>query len=159
MPYGQQIVEIHDAVSGNAVALTTATAANLAAALGTSSLLVASPGDWTVVHAPGAAAQATATKAAGGAGVRHVCTSISATIACGATAQTPLNVFLRDGVTGAGTPIWAASIAAPVNGTGILSFDGLSIVGSANTAMTLEFSAAGVAASVEAVTVCGFDVS
>lgn len=136
-----------------------ASAAALAAALGTGVALVAPPGNWTAVHAPAAATQATISKAAGGAGVRHIATGITATIACGATAQTPINVYLRDGATGAGAIIWAGAIAAPANGVGVITLTGLSIVGTANTAMTLEFSAAGVAASVEAVTLTGYDVS
>jgi hypothetical protein len=114
--------------------------------------------EWTAVHAPTTATQATITKAAGGAGVRHVCKVITATLACGATAQTPIQVYLRDGATGAGTILWAATVAAIANGFASILFDNLSITGSANTAMTLEFSGAGVAASQEIVTLAGFDI-
>jgi hypothetical protein len=114
--------------------------------------------EWAVTHVPATATQATITKAAGGANVRHVCKVISATIACGATAQTPIQIYLRDGATGVGTILWAASVAAPADGVGGVMFDSLSIMGSANTAMTLEFSAAGVTASQEVVTLAGFDI-
>jgi hypothetical protein len=115
-----------------------------------------SPSMWSVVHAPTSATQATINKAAV-SGFKHVCTAITATVACGATAQTPLNVYLRDGTTGAGTVLWSCTLSAPANGVGGLTVTGLSITGSTNTAMTLEFSAAGVAASVEAVSLSGYD--
>jgi len=113
--------------------------------------------NWAVNHAPSSATQATITKAAGGTGVKHVCNSITASVAAGSTAQTPLNVYLRDGASGSGTVIWACSLSAPANGVGGVSVTDLNIVGSDNTAMTLEFSAAGVTASVEAVTLTGYD--
>jgi hypothetical protein len=115
------------------------------------------PGQWTSNHTPNAATQATITKTAGGAGVRHICYGITATIACGTTAQTPLTVYLRDGATGAGTVLWSATISAPANGVGGICITDLNIVGSANTAMTLEFSGAGVADSKQAVTLMGYD--
>jgi hypothetical protein len=94
------------------------------------------PTPWTVVHAPGAAAQAIATKSAGAAGVKHVCHGIIATIAAGATAQTPINVQVLDGI----------------------FLTGINLVGTAATSMTLQFSAAGAAATVENVTLVGYDV-
>lgn len=121
--------------------------------------LFTGPGVWTAVHVPSTATLATIAKAAGGTGKRHVCTAITATISCGATAQTPIQIYLRDGLTTAGTILWAITVAAPANGMGGISVTGLNIVGTANTAMTLEFSAAGVAASQEAITINGFTVS
>lgn len=115
-------------------------------------------GNWSANNVPATATQATVTKAAGGAGVKHVCNSITATIACGSTAQAPVFVYLRDGASGVGTIIWAAAIAAPANGVGGVCISDLNIVGSANTAMTLEFSAAGVTSSQEAVTLSGYDI-
>lgn len=114
--------------------------------------------EWSANHVPATATQATITKAAAGAGVRHVCNVISATVACGATAQTPIQIYLRDGATGAGTILWAASVSAPADGVGGVMFSDLKIMGSANTAMTLEFSGAGVTASQEVVTMAGFDI-
>lgn len=116
------------------------------------------PGHWSATHEPAAATQATCTKAAT-ANVRHVCKVISVSIACGATAQTPISVRLRDGATGAGTILWSMKVSAPVNSSQVIYEPGLSIVGSVNTAMTLEFSAAGVAASEQTVNLSGFDLS
>ena len=111
-------------------------------------------GGWSVEHTPAAATQATISQAAAGTGVRNVCRSITATIAVQATVQTPIRVVLRDGATGAGTVLWSAKLAAPANGVGVVSATG-HWVGSENTAMTLEFTAAGVASSEAAVAMSG----
>lgn len=102
---------------------------------------------WAVTHAPAANTQAVASKAAGGAGVRHVCTGVSITLANGAAAPTAalVTVHLRDGATGAGSILatWTLAIAA-VAGDVVhvpLTFPS-GIPGTADTAMTLETSAA-----------------
>ena len=136
-----------------------ASAANLAAASGLGVELTTGPGNWTTVSAPAVAIVATTTRAAGAAGVRHVCNAITATLAAGATAQTPINVYLRDGATGVGAILWAGTLSAPVNGSGVVGLSGLNIFGSVATVMTLEFSAASVAGCLEAVTLGGYDAS
>ena len=108
-------------------------------------------GTVNAIHAPAAATQATTTKTAAGAGVRNICRSIAAYIACGATPQTPIGVVLRDGATGVGTILWEAKLAAPANGYASVEIHDLFFIGSDNTAMTLEFLVAGVAASEQAV--------
>lgn len=113
------------------------------------------PGTWTVTSFPAAATQATATRAPGGPGVRHICRGISVAIAAGATPQTPIRAVLRDGATGAGTILWSKTLAVPANQGASVDLSPVTIVGSANTAMTLEFTAAGVAASQEDVTLFG----
>ncbi len=136
----------------------------MSAQSGNNALLVSTPGNWTVVHAPAANTQASASKAAGGAGVRHVCESICATFAAGATAPAAVQVTvnLRDGASGAGTVLWSAVMALPATAgataTPIIISD-LNIVGSPNTAMTLEFSAAGGLNTFEAVSMAGYDIS
>lgn len=120
--------------------------------------LAASPGEWSVPHTPAANTQATATRAAV-AGQRHVCRSISATlIGLAAAAETTVLVNLRDGTTGAGTILWSARLlvtGTTGSQTGI-GLTGLNIVGSANTAMTLEFAAAGGASTFETVSITGY---
>src|SRR5213594_278029 len=68
---------------------------------------------WSVVHTPAVSVQATASKTAGAAGVRHVadCVTASAGAAAAPTA-TNLTVNLRDGASGAGTIIWTTNITA-----------------------------------------------
>lgn len=108
------------------------------------------PGHKSATHEPAAATQATCSIAAA-ANTKYVCKEISASIACGATAQTPISVRLRDGATGAGTVLWSMMLSAPANTCATIYLTGLSIPGSNNTAMTLEFSGAGVAASQQTV--------
>lgn len=101
---------------------------------------------WTAHHAPAADAKATVTKAAAtaGSGLRHVCTGIAASIAAnGAPAQTVLYVNLIDGASGGTTYLRRVALVlvatAGVNWT--YSAEGLWLVGTAETGMTLEFSA------------------
>jgi len=106
-------------------------------------------------HSPAAATQATITKAAGGAGTRHYVTSI---LACftGTAVSAPLRIVLRDGASGVGPIVWSARI-------GIVSANGGDCIPmtthfrmSINTAVTLEFIAAGAVGTNEEVTLAGF---
>ena len=113
-------------------------------------------GQFAIVHTPVAATQATVTQAAGAAGVKNVCQSISATLCTVGTAQAAVRqVNLRDGATGAGTILWSQSISCGTTQAVVINASGLYILGSAATAMTLEFDAAGVAASFESVSLVG----
>lgn len=120
-------------------------------------------GDWTQVHFPASNTVATTSKAAGGANVRHVCTGITAVLAGGTTAPAAaqVNVALRDGATGAGTIVWQAVITLPATAGAMngISRSGLFIRGTANTAMTLEFSAAGGANTFESVSMEGISIT
>lgn len=120
--------------------------------------VVRQPDEWAVNHLPAAATKATISKAAGAAGTKHVCTAISVTTSTVGTAQTVISVALRDGATGAGTVLLAKQIILPVNTTWNWDLSGLNIVGSDATAMTIEFSAAGVADSVQSVAMAGYDI-
>jgi hypothetical protein len=123
---------------------------------------VALLGNWSINNVPAAATQATISRAAGAAGVRHVCTSIDATLIIPPTVNQPaIQLNLRDGATGAGAILWsrrfgvgAAVVDALVQ---TVSISGLSIPGSAATAMTLEFSAAGAATTLQSVSLTGYD--
>lgn len=144
--------------------LRSGSAANLATLLSNGSVLVNRPGNWSINHTPATGTQATIARAAGGAGVRHVCTSISYALIIPPTVNQPLiQVNLRDGATGAGTILWSETVgvgAALANGGDVRStLGGLEIVGTANTAMTLEFSAAGAATTSESVALTGHDAS
>lgn len=119
---------------------------------------VALAGNWSIQSDPAVNTQATITRAAGGGGIRHICTSIHATLSAGATASGIVKVYLRDGATGAGAILWSGSLKVPVESTANISISGLSIVGSVNTAMTLEFSAAGGATTQENVSLTGYSV-
>lgn len=121
-------------------------AANLSATTQPFAQAVAEPGQWTGTHEPAVATQATYTKAAGGAGVRHVAQALQAAYFSGTTPNA-VRAYLRDGAAGVGTIIWRAAVPYPgaLSTYGQYAQSGLNIFGSANTAMTWEFS--GVAAT------------
>lgn len=109
---------------------------------------VAEPGEWAVNSEPAVTTQATATKAAGGVGVRHVCRSLHFSLAAVA-AQTIISARVRDGASGAGTILWSQQVIAPAGSAVHIELAGLNIVGSAATAMTFEWSGAPVATNFE----------
>lgn len=140
----------------------TGSAANLSAQSASAALLTQAPGEWAITSTPAANTQATVTRAAGAAGVRHVCKSISATlIGLAASVEATVLVNLRDGTTGAGTILWSARLlVVGVTGSqaGIV-ISNINITGTAATAMTLEFAAAGGANTFETVALTGVDAS
>jgi len=137
-------------------------AANLAALASINSQLVTTPGQWGVTHAPAANTVATITKAAGAAGTRHVCTGVSVSIASdGAATPAAMTLNLRDGATGAGTILasWTLSLTATSGDCKVFGATGLNLVGTAATAMTLEFAAAPGANAYQAVNLFGYDAA
>jgi len=119
---------------------------------------VSPPGMLTSTHVPAAATQATITLAARSStdnmvGSRYRCHAIDATIAAAATASGIMTVNLRDGATGAGTVLWTGKIACVANTSARLHLSGLNIMGSQNTAMTLEFAGAGAANTEQTVSI------
>lgn len=116
---------------------------------------------WGSFSNPAAGSQATISLAAE-ASVRHVadCVSFSAA-ATTAPALTALTINLRDGATGAGTILQTWQVAIPAStGTLVspLSVCGLNLVGTTNTAMTLEFSAS-LANLIESVSLTAYNVN
>jgi hypothetical protein len=141
-----------------------ASAATQSAATQVGILATANVGNWSAIHVPATATQATATRSAGGAGIRHVCTSITATLSAGTlalAAGAPLVVSLIDGASGGTTYLWRSIIDIPaVAGQAYtIALSGLSLFGTAATAMTFEFSAAGGTNSFQSVCFTGYDVS
>jgi len=113
---------------------------------------------WFQTNTPATNTQATTSKAAGGGTVRHVATSVTWCFATDTAAGAgPFNINLRDGATGAGTIMrtWIVDLPA-IENSQCQDLSGLNMTGSANTAMTLEFSAAGGAATVETVSFTGY---
>ncbi len=122
---------------------------------------------WSVTSQKAGATAPSASKAAGGAGVQHVPVRVYASIASGATVQPAIAVNLIDGIA-AGTAIcsWqlATGLVTALSGvntamvdTGPISQFGLGFVGTANTAMTLEFAAAPAANTQSSCTLVGYD--
>lgn len=113
-------------------------------------------GQFAINNTPVAATQATITQAAGAAGVKNVCTSIHGSLCTVGTAQAAVRQLnLRDGTTGAGTILWSKSFSFGTTTMVSVDISGLYIQGSAATAMTLEFDAAGVAGSFMSVSLVG----
>lgn len=118
---------------------------------------------WSVVHTPSANTQATASKAAGASGVKHVCTGYAWSLSSGAGAPTPelITIAIRDGATGAGTIIWQETVSLPAtagsNAGRVVA--GLYLVGTAATAMTIETDSAPGANVVASVSMMGEDIS
>lgn len=132
-------------------------AANVSATAQPSASLIAFPGEWSQAHTPVAATQATTTKAAGGAGVRHVCRSISFSLMA-VGLQGAINFNLRDGASGAGTILWSMSFSLPIGGHAEFSVP-VNVFGTANTAMTLESSAAPAATNFASVAMTGYSTN
>jgi hypothetical protein len=108
---------------------------------------------WAIQHQPAAATAATIAKAASTNG-RHVATSI--TICVSAVAAQPTLVFnLRDGATGAGTIVWSTRLMATI-GQGMCHTAQVNIIGTKNTAMTLESAAAPAATNFATVSLNGW---
>ena len=116
---------------------------------------------WSITHRPAAATKATATKGAGAAGVRHVCTGFSFILVTVGTAQAAVvNLDIIDGASGGTTRLWSGAFGGiPINSQVNISIPACMLIGTAATAMTIEFSAAGAAASFEFVNLQGFSVS
>lgn len=119
---------------------------------------------WAQGSAPGVNTQATTTKAAGGAGVCHVCTGLQATFVAGTSAPSAadLAVFLRDGASGSGTVLgaWYLALTATAGAASPnICLTNLNIKGSANTAMCLEFTGAGGSNTFEGLSLQGHDVT
>lgn len=118
---------------------------------------------FSIFHNPAAGSQATITQAAGGANVRNVATGVC--FSAGSTTApvlTALTVNLRDGATGAGTVKMTFEVIIPAatgqNVAPICIQLPQPIIGSVNTAMTLEFSA-GLANLIESVSLQGYTIT
>ena len=114
-------------------------------------------------HLPSANPQATITQAAAGGQGINVCTDLTVTIAATGSAPTAANlqVNLIDGASGGTTYLWRSTISIPAT-AGATATIAIAFPhgkkGSANTAMTLEFSGAGGANTVESVALGGYTV-
>jgi hypothetical protein len=136
----------------------TATAPNFTLQPNIGVLQVAETAQWVATHEPAVNTQATASRAAGGATEQHVCKSIFATMNAVAAIAAPISLYLRDGASGVGAILWSARVILPIGQSAIISINGLSIVGSAATAMTLEWGAAPGAGNFQNVSLTGYSV-
>jgi hypothetical protein len=136
-----------------------ASATNVGATSSKGAQLATAPGEWTLNSEPAANTTATATRAAGGAGVRHVLTSVNASLIGVAAIAAPISVVVRDGATGVGAILWRDKLFTPAAGSrDRLTISGLNIVGSVNTAITVEFTGGPGATNFEVLSATGYDV-
>ena len=108
---------------------------------------------WAIQHQPAAATAATISQAADTNG-RHVARFITICLSAVA-AQTTLVYNLRDGASGAGTIVWSARLAGTA-GAGHCITAEVRIIGTKNTAMTLESAAAPAATNFATVSLNGY---
>jgi hypothetical protein len=115
---------------------------------------------WTGINVASANAQATVTKASAGTGIRNVCTGFTVTLASSSTtapAAIQIIINLIDGASGGTTYLFRSVIALPATAGAQTSIvrGNLWLPGTAATGMTLEFSAAGGANTIESVSMEG----
>ena len=114
---------------------------------------------WYATHVPATNVVATITQASAGGSTRNVCTGFTVSLCAGATAPTAvqLSVALIDGATGGTNYLWRSNISLPATAGAISAFIRTNgwFVGTAATAMTLEFSAAGGTSTFESVSMSG----
>lgn len=115
---------------------------------------------WATNHAPAANNKATITKASAGGNLKNVCTGFTVALAAGSTAPAAIqiSVALIDGAAGGTTYLWGPtviSLPAVAGAVAAFAFGQRWDVGTAATAMTLEFSAAGGANTIESVSMNG----
>ena len=112
---------------------------------------------FNLVSNPAAGTKATVTQAAAGAGIRNVATQVC--FSAGATTApvlTALTVNLIDGASGGAAKVTFQVVIPAATGQSVLPFcTPVNLVGTANTAMTLEFSA-GLSNLIESVSLQGY---
>lgn len=137
-----------------------ASAANLSATVSSAGAqLISAPGEWSINSAPAANTQATATRAAGGAGVRHVLTSWAGDLNAVNAVAAPFEFVVRDGATGVGPILYRRRFIALAGDSKGFELSRLCIVGSANTAMTVETVGAPGAGNFATISASGFSSS
>ncbi len=104
--------------------------------------LPTAPATWALINGGGnITGVVSVTKPAGGTGVRHVATCITATYSNnGAPAGTIANLSLVDGNPGSGTALLIWGLEALSGSSSSVNLCDLNVVGAANTPMTLEIS-------------------
>jgi hypothetical protein len=92
--------------------------------------------------------------------VRHVCTAIVVSLATNAATAVLNDWVLRDGASAIGAPLFGGIIGVPATAdeSRTVAVTGLAIVGSPNTAMTLELDAAPPASGIQRVALAGYSV-
>lgn len=109
--------------------------------------------DWMLVNEAASSGTASATQTAV-AGKRHITLGGTAAFASPTVAATAF-VRVRDGATGAGTILWSCTLGGNTGSGGTVAIP-TGLIGSVNTAMTVEFSGA-ISTATQSVSLNGFD--
>lgn len=138
--------------------LRNSSAANQSATTKPTALMTAPPGEWSITNTPASNTKATATKAAGGAGVRHILRSFFGGMDndTAGPAFSVRSLQIRDGASGVGTILASQYVGGPTSSISNFGLSGLNIFGSANTAMTVEFDSAGGASTFQTINASGY---
>ncbi len=133
--------------------------ANIAAGVGTNSMLVVKPGEWTVTNTSVANAQATVQKAAPAGSGKLVITSITVSLAAGAAVQTPITASVIQDSGGSAVTLWAATLGAAANSAFAVSATCHIVQTVANKTLDIQFSAAGTTNTIQSVTMSGYTLA
>jgi hypothetical protein len=130
--------------------------ANLTGVTSTGVMLQAPFATWSITHKPAVTTQATTNKGGGGGTVRHVCTGFSASFAMATTTNASvITVDVKDG----STVLWSAAVSQfAASAQQQIVVTSCCFIGTANTAMSISFSAAGTTGSQEIVNLWGYSV-
>lgn len=115
---------------------------------------------FVATNAPSANTAASATHAAV-TGKTHVCQTIHTTFNAGSSAPAAAGIalVLRDGASGTGAILWSSQMSVPAvagQSSPPVEVSGLAITGTPGNSMTLEFTSAGGANTLETVAFTGF---
>lgn len=101
-------------------------------------------GQWNAISAPAATTAAVAVKAsAGAAPFVNRCRSLTVSVTGVGAASGIITAILRDGATGAGTPLWEAQLQAAQDGGQAIALSDVDFRSSIGNALTLDVSAPG----------------
>jgi hypothetical protein len=132
-------------------------AANMGATTQPGALQAAPPGQWVAFHQPASGSQATATKAAGAAGVKHVLTFIRGRLTGVAAVLAKVTIELIEDVGGAGTQLWAETMVQPTNSFCDIIIGPINYIQpTAAKSLTIRFAAAGDANASQSVSMFGY---
>jgi hypothetical protein len=126
---------------------------NMAATSQSRAVIGTRPGEWAVTDSDGGGGTPSATKAAGGAGVRHVITGVTGSM-CGTAATGNIMCTVKDG----STVVWSRKLRLIANGQAGFEATGLNIIGTANTLVVVAFDDAPGSAVVSSVNATGYSV-
>jgi len=114
--------------------------------------------EWTILSNPAVATRAVGSVVAAGAGISRVLDGLYCSLAAVA-AQVFIQLVVRDGAAGVGPIIFEQTVKVVTADTGFVHISGLGLIGSANTAMAIEFLTAPAATNWQRIVGVGYNVN